>query len=265
MQEIFTFLAASATSFIIKIVLAAIVFFVGRLIIKSVLKLIEKGRFFNKAEGTVKTFALSFIKIGLYVILIISVIGILGIPLASVVTVLASAGVAIGLALQGALSNLAGGIMLMVFKPFKQGDFVEASGVSGTVSEVTLFYTVILTIDNKRITVPNGNLMNANITNYSSEDLRMVDMTFSCAKSESSDNVSSIILGALSGIDKILADPEPVAKLNGGTNEAMNFTVRAWCKNADYWDVYFDMNRAIANAFAENGVKGPALRITSDK
>ena len=118
----------------------------------------------DKIEGTVRTFILSFLKAGLYAILAISIIGIMGVPMASVVAVLASAGVAIGLALQGALSNLAGGIMLMIFKPFHQGDYVSAAGVEGVVKEVTLFYTVILTLDNKRITVPNGSLMNANIT-----------------------------------------------------------------------------------------------------
>lgn len=138
----------------------------------------------DKIEGTVRTFILSFLKAGLYAILAISIIGIMGVPMASVVAVLASAGVAIGLALQGALSNLAGGIILMIFKPFHQGDYVSAAGVEGVVKEVTLFYTVILTLDNKRITVPNGSLMNANITDYSAEELRRVDLRFACAKSE---------------------------------------------------------------------------------
>ena len=171
------------SSAVLTLVFAAIVFVVGKFLIGKFLGLLEKSKAMGKLEGEVRTFTLSFVKIALYVLLLICVIGILGVPMASVVTVLASAGVAIGLALQGALSNLAGGIMLMVFKPFKLGDYVDAAGVSGVVKEVTLFYTVIMTLDNKRITVPNGSLMNTNVVDYSSAELRRVDLTFSCAKS----------------------------------------------------------------------------------
>lgn len=163
MQAIITNLAAMATAAGGKIILALLVLIIGNILIKSVLKFLGKSKMMDKIEGTVRTFILSFLKAGLYAILAISIIGIMGVPMASVVAVLL-AGVAIGLALQGALSNLAGGIMLMIFKPFHQGDYVSAAGVEGVVKEVTLFYTVILTLDNKRITVPNGSLMNANIT-----------------------------------------------------------------------------------------------------
>ena len=185
MDALFSNLTAMATAVGGKLILALLVLLIGNALIKSALKMLAKSKLLDKAEGTVRTFTLSFVKIGLYVILVISIIGIMGVPMASVVTVLASAGVAVGLALQGALSNLAGGIMLMLFKPFQLGDYVSAAGVEGVVKEVTLFYTVILTLDNKRITVPNGSLMNANITDFSSEELRRVDLTFACAKSES--------------------------------------------------------------------------------
>lgn len=218
----------------------------------------------DKIEGTVRTFILSFLKAGLYAILAISIIGIMGVPMASVVAVLASAGVAIGLALQGALSNLAGGIMLMIFKPFHQGDYVSAAGVEGVVKEVTLFYTVILTLDNKRITVPNGSLMNANITDYSAEELRRVDLRFACAKSEAPAKIQDMMIAAMKANPKVLADPEPFARISGGTNETMEFTVRAWCKSDDYWDVYFDLTQKITESMAENGVKAPAVRITSE-
>ncbi|MGN0986682.1 MAG: mechanosensitive ion channel family protein, partial [Otoolea sp.] len=144
---------------------------------------------------------------GLYVLLVISIISILGVPMASVIAVLASAGVAVGLALQGALSNLAGGIMLMILKPFKLGDYVSASGVEGVVKELTLFYTVFMTVDNKKITVPNGSLMNANITNFSSEALRRVDLTFSCAKSEAPSKVQDIMITVMKANPQVLSDP----------------------------------------------------------
>ena len=162
-----TTLISMATAVGGKIILALLVLIIGNILIKSILKMLAKNKIFEKAEGTVRTFMLSFVKIGLYIVLVISIIGIMGVPMASVVAVLASAGVAVGLALQGALSNLAGGIMLMIFKPFRLGDYVSAAGVEGVVKEVTLFYTVLLTVDNKRITVPNGSLMNANVTDFS--------------------------------------------------------------------------------------------------
>ena len=265
MEVIINSLAALATAVGGKIVFAVIVLVVGKVLIDAVLKLLKKSKMLDKMDASVKTFALSFVKIALYVLLIISIIGILGVPMASVVAALASAGVAIGLALQGALSNLAGGIMIMLFKPFKVGDFVEASGVSGIVKEITMFYTVITTLDNKRITVPNGNLMNANIVDYSSEDLRRVDLDFSCAKSEDPARVQSIMVKVMEANSKVLDAPEkPFARVSGGTNEAMNFIVRAWCVNADYWDVYFDLTQSIIEALGEAGVQAPAVRVMTE-
>ena len=264
MSEWFSALPQLATSIVSKIVLAAIVFFVGRAIIKLIIKLLDKGKLMNRTDPTVRGFIMNGIKIGLYVILIIAIIGILGVPIASLITVLATAGLAVGLALQGALSNLAGGIMILIFKPFKVGDYVETSGVDGVVQSVTLFYTVLLTLDNKKVTVPNGTLMNATVTDYSSEELRRVDLTFSCAKSEQPAKIQDIMMYAMNANEKVLKSPEPFARLSGGTNEAMEFTVRAWCKNEDYWDVYFDLTQTITEEFGRLGVKAPSVRIVAD-
>lgn len=264
MNAFISSLTAMATAAGGKIILALVVLIIGNILIKSILKMLGKSKLLDKAEGTVRTFTLSFVKIGLYVLLVISIIGIMGVPMASVVAVLASAGVAVGLALQGALSNLAGGIMLMIFKPFHQGDYVAAAGVEGVVKEVTMFYTVIMTLDNKRITVPNGSLMNANITDFSSEELRRVDLTFTCAKSESPSKIQDLMITAMKANPKVLSDPEPFARISGGTNEAMEFTVRAWCRNEDYWDVYFDLTQKITESMAENHVQAPAVRVTTE-
>ncbi|MDD6273453.1 MAG: mechanosensitive ion channel [Clostridiaceae bacterium] len=264
MESLISNLTTMATATGGKIVLAILVLIIGNILIKSLMKFLGKSKLMDKIEGTVRTFVLSFIKAGLYVILVISIIGILGVPMASVIAVLASAGVAVGLALQGALSNLAGGIMLMIFKPFHQGDYIAAAGVEGVVNEVTLFYTVILTLDNKRITVPNGSLMNANVTDFSSEPLRRVDLGFACAKSEAPAKIQDMMIAVMKANPKVLADPEPFARISGGTNEAMAFTVRAWCKNEDYWDVYFDLTQKITEAMAENHVQAPAVRVTTD-
>jgi len=248
-----------------KIIVALLVLIIGRFIIKKIMKLLSNANVFSKADLTLRRFLLDFVKVLLYVILIVSIIGVLGIPMASVITVLASAGVAIGMSLQGALSNLAGGIMLMIFRPFNVNDYVEAGGAEGVVQEITLFYTIIKTLDNRRITVPNGTLMNANVTNYSSEALRRVDLTFSCAKGEDVGKIQETMLSVMHADSRILNAPEaPFARLSGGTNESMVFTVRAWTAGEKYWDVYFDLTQKITAALGEIGVKAPAVRVISE-
>ena len=245
------------------IVLAIVIALVGFYVIKYFMKLLNKAKGFEKLDPTVTRFVKNFIKWLLYIMLIIAVISILGVPMAQVIAVLASAGVAIGLALQGALSNLAGGILLMVIRPFNVGDYVDAAGASGVVHSINLFYTVLITVDNKRVTVPNGNLMNANVVDYSAESLRRVDLEFSCAKSEKPAEIQQVILETIAASKLALKDPAPFARISGGTNEAMIFTVRAWCKTDDYWDLYFELNQSIVEAFAAKGVQAPALRVVN--
>ena len=247
------------------IVAAIVVSIVGYFLIKVIMKALRKLKSFEKLDQTVTRFILNFIKWVLYVLLIIAVIGILGVPMAQVIAVLASAGVAVGLALQGALSNLAGGILLMILRPFNVGDYVDAAGASGFVQSINLFYTVILTIDNKRITVPNGALMNSNVTDYTAEPKGRVDLVFACAKSEKPAEIQQCILDAVAGSKFALQDPAPFARISGGTNESMEFTVRVWCKTEDYWDLYFELNQIIVEAFAAKGVQAPAMRILNEK
>lgn len=248
-----------------KILLALVVFIIGKIVINKLMALALKFKGLSKVDQTVHTFILSSARILLYVVLVVSIIGILGVPMASVVTVLASAGVAVGLALQGALGNIAGGIMIMVFRPFNVGNYISATGGEGTVKSVNLFYTVLTTIDNKEITIPNGSLMNANITNFSAEPVRRVDIEFACSKSEDIDRVQDIMTETMAKNGKIFRDPAPFARISGGTNEAMKFTARAWCKNEDYWDVFYDMQHDIVAALGAAGVKAPAVRIVTDK
>ena len=261
MDKINEMMAGTAGSIVQAIVVAV----VGVILIRLIMKMLRKLKGFEKLEQTMTRFVLNFIKWGLYVLLIIAVISILGVPMTQVIAVLASAGLAVGLALQGALSNLAGGILLMVMRPFSVGDYVDAAGASGTVHSINLFYTVILTIDNKRITVPNGNLMNSNVVDYTAEAKRRVDLVFSCARSEKPAEIQQYILDAVAASKFALQDPAPFARISGGTNEAMEFTVRVWCKTEDYWDLYFELNQSIVEAFAEKGVRAPALRVVNDK
>ena len=258
-------LANLCTTVVGKVLLAIVVWFVGKFIVSKIMGLVGKIKVLEKVEPNTRTFVLSALKWLLYIVLVVSIVAILGVPMASVITVLGTAGAAIALSLQGSLSNLAGGIMLVIFRPFKVGDFVEASGVTGTVKEITLFYTVLNTVDNCRINVPNGALMNANIIDYSAEETLRVDLTFASAKSEDPQKIQSLMLEVMDQNEKVLKDPAPFARISGGTNEAMQFTVRAWCKTADYWDVYFDLTQAITEKLGENGVQAPAVRVISEK
>lgn len=253
------------TTVVGKVLLAIVVWFVGKFIVNKLLGLVGKIKVLDKIEPNTRSFVLSALKWLLYIILVVSIVAILGVPMASVITVLGTAGAAIALSLQGSLSNLAGGIMLVIFRPFKVGDFVEASGVTGTVKEITLFYTVLNTVDNCRINVPNGALMNANVIDYSAEATRRVDLSFASAKSENPKKIQDLMLDVMGQNEKVLKEPAPFARISGGTNEAMQFTVRAWCKTEDYWDVYFDLTQAITEKLGENGVQAPAVRVISEK
>jgi len=257
-------LGAWCTLFAGKIIAAVLVFIIGKIVIGLLLKAFDKIKLLNNLNESTKTFLRSLFKVILYVVLVLSVISILGVPMASIVALLATAGVTIGAALQGSLSNIAGGIMLMALRPFEVGDFVETNGVSGNVTKIGLFYTTLLTLDNKKVILPNGSLMDSTVTNYSSEENRRVDLTFTCAKSEDVEKVKSIMVKAMENNELVLKDPSCFAGVIGGTNEAMEWTVRAWCKSENYWDVYLGLTDQIVKDLGAAGVKAPAVRIVND-
>lgn len=245
-----------------KIIVALLVFIIGRLIIKAIQKLIERSGPYQKLDPTLKSFFSSFIKILLNVILVIAIISVLGIPMASVITVLATCGVAIGLALQGSFSNLAGGIMLMIFKPFRVGDFINAAGEEGVVKDITLFYTVINTVDNKRVSIPNGSLMNANVSNYTVEDKRRVDLTFNIGAANDIADVQKVMLDVCKANPDVINDPaEPFAAPVEGVPGGLKYTVRAWTTPDKYWDVYFALMKGISAALGENKMGGPLTHV----
>ncbi len=248
-----------------KIILALVVWFVGKWVIGRLLKIFGKLKSFEKLDSTITTFLLSVAKGVLYVVLVVSIIGILGVPMASVVTVIASAGVAVGLALQGALSNLAGGIMLMIFRPFRVGDFINAAGAEGIVREITMFYTKMCTPDNVVITVPNGALMNANVTNYTGESKRRMDIKFSVAKDTDIEQAKAVIVAAMKETPGILKDQEISACCVGGTNEAMEINARSWVVPGEYAGVSALTTENITKALGAAGVKAPAVRVVSDR
>ncbi len=249
-----------------KLLLALIIFIVGRIIIGHIMNLVKKVHGIGNADKTVATFIISGINIVLNIVLLLSIISVLGVPMASVITILASAGMAIGLSLQGALSNIAGGIMLLIFRPFSVGEYIQANGVEGSVRAISIMYTTLLTNDNKKIMIPNGELMNKSITNCSSEELRRVDLQFSTGKGEDIVKIQNIILDTMKSNAKVLTDSPahaPFASIDGGTNESFIFTARAWVKSGDYWTVYYELMQEITKAFGAAGVSTPAVKMVT--
>ncbi len=256
-QAFFNFLVEAVTSFGIKLLCAIVILFVGFKLIKWIKKFLLTSPKLAKLDDGLRSFLSSFSGIALYAVLFVTVAMILGVPVTSFITVLASCGVAIGLALQGSLSNFAGGIMILLFKPFKVGDYIEAAGESGTVSEISVVYTVLLTVDNKRITIPNGSITNSVIKNYSAEPIRRVDLTFGTAYDSDIDKVKEIIGQVIAQHPLTLDKPEPFVRLSEHGDSALKFTARVWCKNEDYWTVHFDVMESVKNAFDQNGIAIP--------
>lgn len=256
-EEIMNYLVELATSAGLKLLAAIVLVVVGLKGIKWLRKWIRTSEKLNKIDNSLRSFMISFSSVVLYIVLFITVAVILGIPTTSFITMLASCGVAIGLALQGSLSNFAGGIMILLFKPFKVGDYIDAAGESGTVTEISVVYTELLTVDNKRIIIPNGTITNSVIENYSAENIRRVDFTFNTAYDSDIDKVKKIITEILESHTKALKNPECFVRLSAHNDSALTYTARVWCKTDDYWDVNFDVIESVKKAFDENGIQIP--------
>ena len=250
-----------ATTSGFKLLAVIILVIIGLKAIKWLKKWIRTAPALDKVDSSLRSFAVSFISVVLYALLFVTVLMILGVPATSFIAVLTTCAAAIGLALQGSLSNFAGGIMILLFKPFKVGDYIEAAGESGVVSEISVVYTELLTLDNKRITIPNGTLTNSVIENYSSEELRRVDLTFKTSYDCDVETVKKVINRVIESNPMALKTPEPFVRLSEHGESALTYTVRIWCKNADYWDVNFDTIENVKKAFDENGIKIPYNQI----
>ncbi|MBR4841007.1 MAG: mechanosensitive ion channel [Paludibacteraceae bacterium] len=240
-----------------RIVLAIVVFFIGRWIINRLKSIFAKMLERRSVEISLASFLKSLVNVVLTFFLIVSIIGILGIETSSFVALFASAGVAIGMALSGTLQNFAGGVMILLFKPFKVGDFVEAQGVVGVVKEIQIFNTIFNTLDNKVVIVPNGGLSTGIVTNYSKEENRRVDWVFSIAYGDDYQKAKSIIEGMLAADARVLKDPAPFVALSKLNSSSVDLTVRAWVLAADYWDVFFSMNEKVYETFRSQGLNIP--------
>lgn len=241
----------------IKILSAAILLFVGFKIIKIVGKIIEKALDKSKIEKSVKTFLLSFTQLGLKALLLISAAATLGIEMTSFAALIGSIGIAIGFSLQGSLSNFSGGIIILILKPFVVGDYIEGAGHSGTVSEITIVYTYLTTPDNKVVAIPNGQLSNSSITNYTKNKLRRVDFKFGVSYDSDIVKVKKILADVVDKHEKILDEPEPIIRLSNHGDSALDFSVKVWCLTKDYWGIYYDLTEQIKEAFDKENIEIP--------
>lgn len=235
--------------FVKDLALAIVVLLVGLGLIKKITSIVGKQVEKSKIDGTLKPFIMSLVSSLLKVLLAISVVGILGVETSSFVAVLAAAGFAIGLAFQGALSNLAGGVLLLVVRPISVGDYIESNGYSGTVEAIHILNTVLKTPDNKVIYIPNGNLSNTSIINYSIKDTRRVDWTFGVSYDEDDERVKEILKEIVNAHPKILKDPQAFVRMSDHGDSAIGFTVRVWVNAGDYWDVHFDIMETVKKRF----------------
>lgn len=239
------------------ILLAVVIAVLGRYAIKFINRVVARMLERRNVEPTVQTFLKSFVNILLIILLIITVIGTLGVNTTSLAALLASAGLAVGMALSGNMQNLAGGLILLFFKPYKVGDFIEAQGVSGTVKAIQIFHTILTTPDNKVLFIPNGPLSSGNVVNYSQNGTRRVDFTISVEYGTDVEKVKQVTLELLQSDSRILQEPAPFIAVSALADSSVNFTLRVWVNVADYWGVYFDTNERIYGEYNKQGIKFP--------
>ena len=241
----------------IKLVIWLFLLFVGWKVVKKIVNIMNRTLERRNVDATVRSFLETFLEIVLKGILIYIFLDQVGVETTGIAALLASAGVAIGLALQGSLSNFAGGVIILLIRPFNVGDYIEGSGHSGTIEKIGMFYTHMTTVDNKLILIPNGNLTNDSIVNYSAKELRRVDLTFGVGYEQDVLKVKRILSNIVEAHDLILKTPEPFIALSAHGDSAVNFVVRVWVNNSDYWKVHFDLLEAVKVKFDEEEVSIP--------
>lgn len=250
-------LASFATTLGIKILAALLILIIGTKLIKWCIKLIKRGKKFEALPPNVQTLLVDLVKVALYVLLIVSIAATLGVEMTSIAAVIASAGLAIGLALQGSLANFAGGIMILIFHPFSIGDFIDNGTHSGTVTDIGIFYTTLETPDNKIVTIPNGTLSNQSVIDYSAKEIRRLDLKFSVSYDSDIDLVKTTLRELADAHELILKEPAPFVRLGEQGDSALVFYLRVWVKSSDYWTVNFDMLEASKKIFDKRGISIP--------
>jgi small conductance mechanosensitive channel len=240
-----------------KLIGAVAVWIIGGWIIKAIGSGVQKALSKSKTDPSLMPFLMGIVNGLLKIMLVITVLGMLGIEMTSFIAILGAAGLAVGMALSGTLQNFAGGVMILIFKPFKVGDVIEAQGFTGSVSEIQIFNTIMKTPDNKTIIIPNGGLSTSSMVNYSTEAKRRVDWTIGIAYGDDADKAREVIRRLCDEDSRILKDPEVFIAVSALADSSVNFAVRAWVNAADYWGVYFDLNEKVYKTFENEGLNIP--------
>jgi len=241
----------------IKIIVALVIFIVGRWIAKGVQGLTGRILTGRKIDPTIVSFVGNLVYIALLTFVVIAALAQLGIQTTSFIAVIGAAGLAIGLALQGSLANFAAGLLMIIFRPFKVGDYIDGGGASGIVEKIEVFTTTLKTLDNKVVIIPNAKMMGDNITNYSAKETRRVDLDFGVSYGDDIDRVRRCIQDVINSDVRVLKDPEASILVKELSNSSVNFQLRAWVKGSDYWDVYFDVIEAVKKRFDAEGITIP--------
>ena len=263
MNDLYNIAANFAVDIVIKIIEIALIWFIGRWLGRRLISICKAMMERRKTNESVASFTLSLIDVVVMIVLLIIIIGVIGIDTSSFIALFASAGVAIGMALSGTLQNFAGGVMILLFRPYKVGEFIEAQGVSGTVKEIQIFNTVVKTGDNKLILLPNGPVSTGIITNYSREAYRRVDMTFPVSYGDDYETAKELLLRLVKEDTRILNSPaEPAVALSALSASSIDISLRVWCKQEDYWGVLNDMNKKVYETFPMAGLKFPYQTFT---
>ena len=255
-------IASACVSIALRLVVAAIILVVGRALIRFVLKKLKKFSKLKDVDPTAQTFLFNITRFGLYALLLISVVGTLGVEMASIIALVASAGAAIALAVKGSFSNLVGGIMLLIFKPISNGDFVEISGKSGTVEEIGMFYTQLKTADNLTVNIPNAIMTDTVIVNYSRKDTRRLDLVLSVAYGTDLDRAKAVVEEVVCAHEMSLKDPAPFIRLTEMGDSALQITIRVWCDRQNFGVLKSDLLEALNRRMEEEGIEIPFPQLT---
>jgi small conductance mechanosensitive channel len=256
-EKIIAMLQGYLAEYGLKVVAAIAILIIGRILAGWARKLIERMMEKGNTDPMIVGFVGNLAYVGMMAFVVLAALGQLGIQTTSFIAVLGAAGLAIGLALQGSLSNFAAGFLMIVFRPFKVGDFIEGAGTSGVVEAIHMFTTTLRTGDNKTIIIPNASLSGGNIINYSTKPTRRVDLTVGASYDADIKQVRNVLQGIIDGEERILTDPEPLIAVAELADNSVNFVVRVWVSSADYWGVFFAMNEAVKLRFDEEGIGIP--------
>ena len=256
-EDIFSMLIEWGVEIIAKIAIALVIYFIGRWLVGRLIKVVNKICDKRGVEVSLQRFFDNMIKVLLYICLVLTIVGVLGIDTTSLIAMFASASLAIGMALSGTMQNFAGGVMILILRPYRIGDYVEAQGQAGTIKEITLFNTVITTADNKIIYVPNNTISNGIINNYSQAATRRVDWNITISYGDDVEAARRVLMQMMTEDKRVKQDPAPVVYLTSLGSDAVNISARAWVDNADYWGVYFELNERIYNELPKHGLHFP--------